>query len=57
MDNREIAMNLTLKAMELKAVNLKLETNGNPNTLKENSNGFNADEISKFFNKIFDSLN
>lgn len=55
MDSKEIALQLTLKAIETKHVHLHLYKEAD-NERAEKANEFNAIQISKFYNDILNRI-
>ncbi len=56
MDNKEIALQLTLKAIDKGVIQYALSYGTDEETKRENSNLFSAKQITAFFNEILKNL-
>lgn len=57
MDKYEVAMHLTIKAMEQKTLHFIYQGSSTPtNELKADANKFNAEQAVKYFNTVLHSL-
>lgn len=56
MDKREIALQLTLKALETGSFNKIVMGNITDNPSKDKANSFNAEQIVKFYNTVLENL-
>lgn len=56
MKKEEIAMQITLKALEVGAIRFSNHTANDPNEQREHENSYNADQIINFYTKIIKML-
>ena len=56
MENKEIALQLTMKALETNSFNKSVLNAATSNTAKGNANTFNAKQIATFYNTVLEKL-